>query len=211
MTDFSQLERLGMALIVSGASGTGKSTICRRLVADVEGLEFSVSCATRAPRAGEVDGQDYYFVSRDDFEERVRQGLFIEHAHVHDNYYGTLRTEVESRVKAGLDVLLDVDVQGAAMIREAAKQDALLATCAEFLFIAPPSFAELERRLRGRGTDAEEVIAKRLRNASGELAHWDRYDYLLVNDQLDTALEQANALVSTFRRKTSRLLPGDRP
>ena len=211
MTDFSSMRRLGMALVVSGASGTGKSTICRQLVAGVAGLEFSVSCATRAPRAGEVDGQDYYFVGRSDFEERVRQGLFIEHAQVHDNYYGTLRSEVEGRVKAGVDVLLDVDVQGAAMIRAAAAKDELLANCAEFLFVAPPSFAELERRLRGRGTDSEEVIAKRLRNANEELAHWDRYDYLLVNDQLEAALGQAKALVAAFRRKTARLPRGGRP
>lgn len=197
--------RYGMVLILSGPSGAGKSTLTSRALAEFPDLSFSISCTTRALRGGEKDGVDYYFLSREKFEEHIANGDFLEYACVHGNFYGTLRSEVARRVEEGRDVILDIDVQGAQKILERAEKDELLAKCVETVFIAPPSRAELERRLRGRGTDSEESIAKRLGNAGRELSCWKQYKYLVINDDADKAYENFRGLILALRSSTKRL------
>ncbi len=196
--------RLGVAIVVSGPSGSGKSSICKKALACREGLGFSVSCTTRRPRPGEVEGKDYFFLSREEFLRRVDAGEFIEHAEVHGNLYGTLKSEVVKRVSSGLDVLLDIDVQGALQFKALEKEDTLLGKCSEYVFVAPPSFAELERRLRGRGTESEEVIARRLANARRELSFWREYEYVLVNSELDISVVEFLKMVDVFRASAAR-------
>ena len=178
-------EKFGLALIVSGPSGAGKSTVCNLLRKRRPDLKFSVSCTTRSPRPGEKDGKEYYFLSQEEFDAKIAENQFIEHATVHGNSYGTLRSEILDRVIDGEDVLLDIDVQGALLIREFIKNDQFLAKCVEFAFIGPPNFAELENRLRLRATETEEAIAVRLKNAKNELEKWDKYDFLIINKDID--------------------------
>ena len=200
------IKRVGMALIVSGASGTGKSTICKRLMDQFPKLVFSISCTTRPPRPGEVDGVDYYFITQDNFDAKVANNEFIEHATVYENSYGTLREEIIGRINKGEDLFLDIDVQGALQIREFMKHDELLRNSVEFVFIAPPSFEELEKRLRERGTEEEDVIECRLNNAKKELKYWKNYDYLIINDELETAVEDMVKLFESLHKSTKRLV-----
>jgi len=197
--------RLGTIMVVSGPSGAGKSTLCKKLRERVTDLEFSVSCTTRSPRPGEIDGVHYYFLDKTDFEARIARREFIEYARVFDNYYGTLYSEVADRVRTGSDVFLDIDVQGAMQIRERAANDELLKQCTEFVFISPPSYTELERRLRGRGTETEEAIRKRLAESSREMAQWSKYDYLIVNDDCDAAAEELYCVLQSFRVSRKRI------
>jgi guanylate kinase len=197
--------RLGIALIVSGPSGAGKSTVCKRLRQRRPGLEFSVSCTTREPRKGEIDGKDYHFIDRAEFQRRVENGEFLEHADVHGNFYGTLKSEIIGRVEAGKDVLLDIDVQGVLQVRESSKNNSLLGKCSECVFLAAPSFEELERRLRSRGTEKEESIRKRLDNAKSELAHWRDYDYLIINKDVEQAVKDMENLIEMLHNSTKRL------
>ena len=199
------VNRTGIALVVSGPSGSGKSSICKRVLSMREGLAFSVSCTTRAPRPGEVDGRDYHFLSKEEFQRKLTADEFIEHAEVHGNYYGTLKSEVLNRVLSGQDVLLDIDVQGAMQFRKLEASDAVLRRSAEYVFVAPPSYAELERRLRGRGTETEEVVQRRLANAKRELEAWREYRYLLVNDNLEEAIISLLKMIDSFRAATARL------
>lgn len=196
--------KLGSAVVLSGPSGVGKSTLVNLVRKNMPELEFSVSCTTRQPRPAEEHGVHYYFLSDDEFSRRQENGEFIEHAGVFAKRYGTLRSEVLNRVERGGNVLLDIDVQGAMQIMESAKNDPRLAAVVEFVFIAPPSLAELERRLRGRGTETEEQIALRLSKAAGELSHWRKYEYLLINDEVAETAKQFEALLETFRLKTIR-------
>jgi len=192
----------GILLVLSAPSGGGKTTILKRVMADLPGLVFSVSHTTRKPRPGEEDGRDYYFVSRREFESiRDRQPSgFLEWAEVHGNLYGTSRAAVEQRLGAGRDVVLDIDVQGAAQIRKSADPVAV--------FIAPPSLAELEARLRGRGTEDEQTIALRLENAKQELRVVDSYDYLIVNDRLAEAVESLRSIIIAERCRRRRAVDG---
>lgn len=198
------VQRLGIALILSGPSGSGKSSISKEIMKRHPDVAFSISCTTRAPRGTEQDGVDYHFLSREDFRKKIDAGDFIEYAEVHGNYYGTLKSEVVDRVTKGIDVILDIDVQGAAKVHELCKTNEIFRDCAEFVFVAPPSHAELERRLRGRGTDAEEVILKRLKNSILEISRWREYSYLLINDNFANAVEKFNALLLAFRMSTKR-------
>jgi len=191
--------RTGMILILSGPSGSGKSTIYKAAIGGLGGIEFSVSCTTRAPRPGEVDGRDYYFISRGKFDSLVAENAFAEHAEVHGNCYGTLKTELLDRVRRGIDVLLDIDVQGAAQLRSLCAASAEFCRACEFIFIMPPSFEELERRLRARGTETEDSILRRLANAKGEMAHANEYDHVIVNDDLDRAVGEFSSLVLGLR------------
>jgi len=200
-----QVERYGTMIVLSGPSGAGKSTLIQTVRRQLPELEFSVSCTTRAPRPGEVDGREYYFISNEEFERRVASHEFIEHAGVFDHYYGTLYREAADRVKAGRDVLLDIDVQGAMQIRDLAQHDDLLRRCAEFIFVVPPTYAELERRLRGRGTETEEVIAKRLSKAMLEVSHWPHYDYVIVTDAVEHSAAQFLELVAGFHHSVRRI------
>ncbi len=181
-------ERRGRMVVLSGPSGCGKSSIAKRLLED-PGYCFSVSATTRQPRAGEVDGRDYHFLSRDEFREKVRQGAFLEHAEVHGNMYGTLREPVEEQVAAGIHVLLDIDVQGALQLKAQGVPGL-------YLFIAPPSFEELRRRLVGRGTDAPEVIERRLQKAEDEYRERVKYDHVVTNDDLDRAVAEVRDLIA---------------
>lgn len=202
--DFKSVGRTGIALVVSGPSGAGKSTICEGLLKGDPRLSFSVSCATRKPRPGEIHGKDYYFMSVEQFRRHVDNGEMLEHAEVHGNFYGTLRSEVVDRVRKGEDVILDIDVQGALSLKSLTATDPELANAVELIFIAPPSVAELERRLRGRGTETEEAIARRIHNAVGELAKWSEYEYLLVNECSDNSIIEIKAIVSMLKLKTKR-------
>lgn len=190
--------RHGVALVVSGPSGAGKSTICKQVLANRPTMRFSVSCTTRAPRTGETDGVDYHFLSRAEFEAKIAAGEFLEHAEVHGNFYGTLRAEVEPCLRRGDDVLLDIDVQGARQVRQNSNASGIGDQYA-FLFLAPPSLAELERRLRGRQTDAEEVILRRLAAARREIAAWREYDYLVINDEIADAVREMTAILDARR------------
>ena len=189
-----------LMMVVSAPSGAGKSTLCDRLVADYPEIVYSVSCTTRDPRGEERDGEHYYFLSKKEFKTRVKNGEFLEHAKVHGNYYGTLEDTVLFAMEAGHHVLLDIDVQGAQQIRASlVRLDPRHPIRRGFtdIFISPPSFEELERRLRGRGTDSEQVIKKRLDNAKAEMDHADEYANQVINDDLDRAYSELRSLFLT--------------
>ena len=194
--------RSGILYLVSGPSGSGKSTLCRRLAAEGE-AGFSVSCTTRQPREGEVDGREYHFLTREAFLARVAAGEFLEHAEVHGNLYGTLRSEVIGRLAAGTDVVMDIDVQGAAQVRGCG--DDVIRRALVDLFVMPPDERELEARLRGRATDSEEVIALRLKNAIEEMAHWPQYQYRLVSATREEDYNRFKALLTAERMRVARL------
>ncbi|MDO4694917.1 MAG: guanylate kinase [Eikenella sp.] len=181
---------LGNIFIISAASGTGKTTLVSRLLQNPD-IRVSVSHTTRPPREGEENGRHYYFVSTPEFEAMIGDAVFLEYARVYDNYYGTSMRQLEELTRQGVDVILEIDVQGAAQARRALPQ-------AASIFIAPPSFAALESRLRGRGTDAPEVIVKRLAEARNEIEQAPLFDYLVVNDDLDSA---EAALLNIIRAK----------
>jgi guanylate kinase len=173
----------GTLYIISAPSGAGKSSLLQALLAadDCDNLELSVSHTTRAPRPGEVDGREYHFVDTDTFEAMVLRDEFLEHAQVFDNYYGTSRDAVETRLAAGFDVILEIDWQGARRVRELLPE-------AVSIFILPPSLAALEHRLTRRGQDDADVIARRMRDAVSEMSHYDEYHYLVINDDFEQAL-----------------------
>jgi len=193
----------GRLFVVSAPSGAGKTTLLKRLMARLGGLVFSVSHTTRLPRPGEKNGVDYHFVSPSEFRAMVEEGLFVEHATVHGNLYGTSRPAIVAQLEKGLDVILDIDVQGAALLR----QDSSLP--ATEIFIAPPDLAELERRLRGRGTEDAERLALRLNNARDELHAAEEYQYLIINDNLDEAAELLAAIVLAERARAHRRPSGE--
>lgn len=187
-----------LLIVVSAPSGAGKSTLCDRLVKEFPKIVYSVSCTTRSPRGEEEDGTHYYFMSKKEFKTRAKNGEFLEHAKVHGNYYGTLEDTVLFAMEEGHHILLDIDVQGAQQIR-----DALVCLDPRHpirrgfmdIFISPPSFEELERRLRGRGTDEERVIQKRLDNARAEMEHASEYTYQVINDDLEKAYTNLKTII----------------
>jgi guanylate kinase len=181
--------RRGRLFVIAAPSGAGKTSLVRSLMEREPGLRFSVSYTTRPPRPTERPGHDYFFVDRGEFERMVANGEFLEHARVFDNYYGTARRQVEKALAAGQDLILEIDWQGAAQVRGA------LPECIS-IFILPPSRPELERRLRGRGTDAEEVIQRRLRDAASDMTHWREFDHVVVNDDFEQALADLQAIVA---------------
>jgi guanylate kinase len=188
--------------MVSGPSGSGKTTLCRRL-ADEKEAHYSISCTTRLPRDGEVDGKDYHFLSRKDFQSRINAGEFLEYAKVHENYYGTLKSEVVDQLAIGTDVVMDIDVQGANLVRSCS--DTQIKTALVDLFVMPPSEEELRIRLTGRGTDAEEVIALRMRNALEEMEHWPEYSYRLISATRKEDYLNFKSLILAERLRVSRL------
>jgi guanylate kinase len=177
----------GLMLVISAPSGTGKSTLIRRLTKEFKAFAFSVSCTTRAPRPGEVDGREYHFLTREEFLERRERGFFAEWAEVHGNFYGTPRKATIELLNAGRDIIFDIDVQGARQLKENLGQGC-------YVFVFPPSRAALERRLAGRGTDSPDVIARRLAGALREIgdSHW--FDHWIVNDDLEQAYDQLRAI-----------------
>ena len=194
--------RTGILLVVSGPSGSGKTTLCRRLATDKE-AHYSISCTTRQPRPGEIADQDYHFLSSDAFEARVAAGDFLEHALVHGNHYGTLRSEVLGHLGAGTDVVMDIDVQGAAHVRACADPDIQRARVD--LFVMPPSDTELLARLTGRGTDSEATIALRMANAIEEMRQWPSYTYRLLSGTPEEDYARFKALLTAERLRVSRL------
>ena len=186
--------RRGLLIILSSPSGAGKSTLARRLMGWDPTLSFSVSATTRVPRAGEIDGKDYHFLSEADFKALVSDGAMLEHAHVFGNFYGSPMAPVAAAINEGRDVLFDIDWQGAQQIKTSLLRDHVLS-----IFVLPPSISELRRRLVSRGQDSDEVIAKRMQRSWDEISHWDGYDYVLVNDDLDTSFERLKTIVSAER------------
>lgn len=178
----------GKLIVISGPSGAGKSTVVSRAILDRNDVCFSTSVTTRKPRPGEVDGKDYFFIEWDRYREMVDNGELLEHAEYVSNGYGTPRAFVEQQMEAGLNVLLDIEVQGARQVHEKMPEAVLI-------FVVPPSLDELERRLRGRGTDTEEAIAGRLTRARQEYQEADFYQYLIVNDDLQKAAHDLNAII----------------
>ncbi|MEI6165768.1 MAG: guanylate kinase [bacterium] len=192
-----------LLIVMSAPSGAGKTTLCNRLLARHDDMTRSISCTTRAPRGTEKDGRDYHFLTVADFNSRVSQGLFLEHAVVHGNQYGTLRSNVESALSAGKDVLLVIDVQGAAAVRQAAQSaGGPLGRAYVDIFIAPPSIETLRDRLLKRGEDAPEVIERRLLNARGEMERGREYQYRVVNDEVDQAAIELDAIIQTEHDRT---------
>jgi guanylate kinase len=193
-----KIERTGMLLILSGPSGAGKGTLGKMLLEQDDSFCFSVSATTRAPRPGEVPDVDYHFVDDRRFDELIGQNAFLEYATVHGNRYGTLRGDVENRLRHGQNVLLDIDVQGAAMVMGRMPE-------AVSVFILPPSFAELRRRLVGRGTETEEAVETRLRNAREEIRQVDLYQYAVVNDAApEVSYLRLKAIVEAEKQRLSR-------
>jgi guanylate kinase len=201
-----ELPRRPLLLVVSAPSGAGKTTLCERLLAEFDSIHYSVSCTTRAPREGEVDGRDYYFLSASEFEERVAQREFLEYANVHGAMYGTLERYITDGFARGKDVLMDIDVQGAAQIRKAVSASEAthpLRKAYVDVFIAPPSLDVLRNRLLARGKDGGAVIERRMAEAEHELAHWQEYEYLIVNDRIDAAYDALRAIVLAERHRIS--------
>ena len=188
-----------MMLVLSGPSGVGKGTLGKRLIEE-EGFGFSVSCTTRGPRPGEKHGVDYLFITREEFLSRRAANGFLETATVHDEFYGTPREPAERAMAEGRDFLLDIDPQGGMQVMESVPE-------AVSVFLLPPSWAALEARLRGRGTETEEKIQKRLHNARQEVKYLPRYDYCIVNDDLDEAWRELRGIVRAERLSTKRFLP----
>jgi guanylate kinase len=190
--------RRGLMLVISSPSGAGKTSLSRRLVEDHPELALSISATTRAPRPGEVDGREYHFVDAARFDDLVRQDAFLEWANVHEHRYGSPKAEVMAVLDAGRDVLFDIDWQGAMTIAAAASADVAR------VFILPPTMADLSRRLHARAQDAEDVIARRLTRAYGEIAMWGEYDYVIVNDDFDAAYADLAHIYRAERLKRTR-------
>ena len=190
-------------MLVSGPSGSGKTTLCRRL-ADEKEAHYSISCPTRPAREGEIDGKDYHFLSKEDFSTRIEAGKLLEHAEVHGNYYGTLKSEVLNHLAVGTDVVMDIDVQGAAQVRDCPDEKIKIALID--LFVMPPSEGELLARLTGRGTDAEEIIALRMKNALEEMQHWPNYSYRLLSATREEDYLNFKSLILAERLRVSRIL-----
>ncbi len=191
--------RRGLLIILSSPSGAGKSTLSKRLREWDTTIEFSVSATTRAPRDGEQDGVDYHFLTEEAFKKTVAEDGMLEHAHVFGNFYGSPKAPVQAAIDQGSDVLFDVDWQGAQQISRSSLQDHVLS-----VFVLPPSIKELRRRLESRGQDSSEVIQKRMAKSWDEISHWDGYDYVLINDDLDATFERLKAIISAERLKLSQ-------
>lgn len=194
----------GTLYIISAPSGAGKTSLVKALLQQTTALTVSVSHTTRAPRPGEVDGQDYHFTDPDTFRGMIAEQAFLEHAQVFDNFYGTARASVLELLAQGLDVILEIDWQGAQQVRQKMPE-------AVGIFILPPSREELEKRLRGRNTDSEEVIARRMRDAISEMSHYREFDYLVFNDDFDTALGELRAIILARRQQAPRQIVRHQP
>lgn len=192
------LQRRGLMFILSSPSGAGKTTLSRMLLARDGEIKLSVSATTRPPRPGEVDGVHYHFVSDADFDRMVEEDDFYEWAHVFGHRYGTPKGKIRAALKKGQDFLFDIDWQGTQQLYQKDQQDVVR------VFILPPSIDELHRRLKGRATDSAEVIAARMERARAEISHWDGYDYVIINDDVDVCFEKVRAILEAERMKRAR-------
>ena len=189
--------RKGLLIVVSGASGTGKGTVCKRILADLPEVAYSISATTRKPRPGEVDGKEYYFLSVDEFKAWIAEEKFLEYAEVYGNFYGTPLNKIKERLNHGEDILLEIDVQGALNVKRKCPDGI-------YIFLLPPSLEELKSRIEGRGTENPESLARRLKNAVAEIKIGLEYDYVVVNDTIDNAVEQIKAILTAERLKVAR-------
>ena len=200
----AQPQHSGILLLISAPSGGGKTTLCEHLLKANPNTVRAITCTTREPREGEVDGTDYYFLDAADFLKRVQAGNFLEHATVYGNSYGTLKSEVLGKLRQGRDVLLNVDVQGAATIRARAGDDEELKSALVTIFLAPPSIAVLEERLRKRNQDSPGSIQKRLSVARHEIAQWKHFDYLIVSSAIVDDLARVQAIITAEKSRHFR-------
>ena len=198
MPTSNQLQRRGLMFILSSPSGAGKTTIARRLLEEDNEIRLSVSATTRPKRPGEVDGEDYHFVSQTDFDRMVAEDAFYEWARVFGNSYGTPKSQIRAGLKGGQDFLFDIDWQGTQQLYQKDQQDVVR------VFLLPPSIEELQRRLTGRGTDSAEVIEARMDRARAEISHWDGYDYVVVNDDIDLCFEKVRQILEAERMRRQR-------
>ena len=198
----NNIHRSGILFVLSAPSGAGKTTLTTALRHKPD-FVYAVSCTTRAPRAGEIDGEDYFFLSQDDFQSRVEAGEFLEFAEVHGRFYGTLRSTVMDNLSKGVDVLIDIDTTGAASIRNCG--DPTITSALADVFIMPPGLEELSRRLRRRGTESEEQIATRIENAASEMRHWRDYRYTLISSSMEEDIEKFRAVMRAERYLSRRL------
>ena len=198
----NNINRSGILFVLSAPSGAGKTTLTTALRHKPD-FVYAVSCTTRAPRAGEIDGEDYFFLSQDDFQSRVEAGEFLEFAEVHGRFYGTLRSTVMDNLSKGVDVLIDIDTTGAASIRNCG--DPTITSALADVFIMPPGLEELSRRLRRRGTESEEQISTRIENAAAEMRHWRDYRYTLISSSMEEDIEKFRAVMRAERYLSRRL------
>lgn len=187
----------GLLIVISGASGTGKGTVCKKILSDLPEVAYSISATTRAPRPGEVDGKEYYFLSVEKFKSWIADGKFLEHAEVYGNFYGTPLNKIEERLNRGEDILLEIDVQGALNVKRKCPEGV-------YIFLLPPSLEELKRRIEGRGTETPESLSRRMKNALAEINVGLEYDYVVVNDSIENAVEKIKAILTAERLKVSR-------
>jgi guanylate kinase len=192
------IQRRGLMLVLSSPSGAGKTTLSRKLLQSDDAVTMSVSTTTRSPRTGEEEGKDYFFVSPSMFTQMAESGAFLEHALVFGNHYGTPREPVMLALAKGRDVLFDIDWQGTQQLRQRAGDDLVS------IFVLPPSHDELERRLRARAQDAEDVVQARMAKANNEISHWAEYDYVVINDDLDSTLQKIRTILDAERMKRGR-------
>lgn len=191
------MELPGLLLVVSGPSGTGKGTVCKALIEKHPSIVYSVSATTRAPRVGEVDGLNYHFMSKEQFIEIKEEDGFVESAEVYGNYYGTPKKALLENLRAGKDVILEIDIQGAMQVKEKFPRGV-------FVFILPPSLAELKKRLVNRGTDTEEVITRRLKCAADEIRNFRQYNYIVINNKVEEAVSKIEAILVAEKHNSSR-------
>jgi len=192
------IQRRGLMLVLSSPSGAGKTTLSRKLLASDASVTMSISTTTRAPRSGEEEGKDYFFVSPSMFTQMAQGGAFLEHALVFGHHYGTPKEPVMLALARGRDVLFDIDWQGTQQLRQQAGDDLVS------IFVLPPSHDELERRLRARAQDAEDVVQTRMAKANNEISHWAEYDYVVINDDLDSTLQKIRTILDAERMKRGR-------
>ena len=193
------MKREGLIMIISAPSGAGKTTLCRELLKRFPSMRESISYTTRKPRTGETDGEDYFFVSHDEFQRMIAEDAFAEWAEVHNNLYGTAMKTLEAARKGGIDLVLDIDCQGALKLKEQFEGGS-------YIFIMPPSMDELQRRLESRSSDAAEVIERRIAGAAAEIKEARWYDYIIINDQIEVAFEELSAIVTAHKHRTFRML-----
>jgi len=191
-------KRRGLMVVLSSPSGAGKTTLTRKLLKENPDMAMSVSATTRSPRPGETDGEDYYFISKNKFAQMIDDEAFLEHARVFDNFYGTPRAPVEQALEDSRDIVFDIDWQGAQQLTQAAADDLVK------IFILPPNMRELEKRLKSRAQDSDETIAKRMSKSEAEISHWAEYDYVIVNEDIDIAMNELRTIVASERMRRRR-------